>query len=222
MVSRIVPPSSELSKVIVSPAAAASMADRRVTSPAGGVALSSRESTTSDGPGPFVLVEHPPAARARASGMAKNIGRARFMNESPFPSDDHGRLSIQYRPTSGLFQIEPALPGGPHGGQYPYSLKSFMIEGMKNLRKTLLLALGVVLALSSVVAQQAPPAAVQAAPADKYALGQAIPVDPRITVGQLPNGLRYWIRENREPKNRAELRLVVKAGSVLEDKDQLG
>ncbi|MGZ5424842.1 MAG: insulinase family protein, partial [Candidatus Aminicenantales bacterium] len=93
---------------------------------------------------------------------------------------------------------------------------------MKNLRKTVLLALGVVLAFSSVVAQQAPPAAAQAAPADKYALGQTIPVDPRITVGQLPNGLRYWIRENREPKNRAELRLVVKAGSVLEDKDQLG
>ncbi len=97
-----------------------------------------------------------------------------------------------------------------------------MIEGMKNPRKTLLIALGVVLAFSSVVAQQVPPAAAQAAPADKYALGQTIPVDPRITVGQLPNGLRYWIRENREPKNRAELRLVVKAGSVLEDKDQLG
>ena len=37
-----------------------------------------------------------------------------------------------------------------------------------------------------------------------------------------PNGLRYWIRENREPKNRAELRLVVNAGSVLEDEDQRG
>jgi zinc protease len=94
-----------------------------------------------------------------------------------------------------------------------------MIEGMKNLRKTLLFSLFFVLALSSVVARQAAPAA---APADKFALGQTIPVDPRITVGQLSNGLRYWIRENREPKNRAELRLVVKAGSVLEDNDQLG
>jgi zinc protease len=63
--------------------------------------------------------------------------------------------------------------------------------------------------------------AVQAAPAT-YALDQKLPVDPRITVGRLPNGLRYWIRVNKEPRNRAELRLVVNAGSVLEDEDQRG
>jgi zinc protease len=49
-----------------------------------------------------------------------------------------------------------------------------------------------------------------------------LPVDPAVTVGTLPNGLRYYIRENAEPRARAELRLVVKAGSVLEDEDQLG
>jgi len=49
-----------------------------------------------------------------------------------------------------------------------------------------------------------------------------MPLDPRITVGQLRNGLRYWIRENRYPEKRAELRLVVRAGSLLEDDDQLG
>ena len=64
--------------------------------------------------------------------------------------------------------------------------------------------------------------AVAPVPAVPYTLDQKIPVDPRITVGQLPNGLRYWIRENREPKNRAELRLVINAGSVLEDEDQRG
>ena len=53
-------------------------------------------------------------------------------------------------------------------------------------------------------------------------LGQTIPVDPLITVGTLPNGLRYYVRENRLPQARAELRLVVKAGSVLEDEDQRG
>jgi zinc protease len=103
---------------------------------------------------------------------------------------------------------------------------------VKNLRKTLLLALFAVLALSPLAARpasriaaqdvvQAAPA-VQAPQADKYALDQTIPVDPRITVGKLANGFRYWIRENHEPKNRAELRLVVKAGSVLEDDDQRG
>jgi len=49
-----------------------------------------------------------------------------------------------------------------------------------------------------------------------------IPVDPKVTVGQFANGLRYYIRENRRPENRAELRLVVNAGSVQEDEDQLG
>jgi len=53
-------------------------------------------------------------------------------------------------------------------------------------------------------------------------LSQAVPVDPLITVGTLPNGLRYYIRANSQPRARAELRLVVNAGSVLEDEDQRG
>jgi zinc protease len=58
--------------------------------------------------------------------------------------------------------------------------------------------------------------------AKKALLDKNIPVDPKITVGQLANGLRYYVRENKKPENRAELRLVVNAGSVLEDDDQLG
>ena len=54
------------------------------------------------------------------------------------------------------------------------------------------------------------------------ALDSTVPVDPRITIGTLPNGLRYYVRANRAPRNRAELRLVVAAGSVLEDDDQRG
>ena len=53
-------------------------------------------------------------------------------------------------------------------------------------------------------------------------LGDVVPVDPQITVGTLPNGLRYYVRANRVPQGRAELRLVVNAGSVLEDEDQQG
>lgn len=51
---------------------------------------------------------------------------------------------------------------------------------------------------------------------------KALPVDPKITIGKLENGLTYYIRENQKPENRAELRLVVNAGSVLEDDDQRG
>ena len=49
-----------------------------------------------------------------------------------------------------------------------------------------------------------------------------LPVDPQITIGQLDNGLRYYIRANQRPEQRAELRLVVNAGSILEDDDQQG
>ena len=53
-------------------------------------------------------------------------------------------------------------------------------------------------------------------------LDESMPVGPSVTVGQLENGLRYYIRENDEPANRAEFMLVVKVGSVVEDEDQLG
>jgi zinc protease len=54
------------------------------------------------------------------------------------------------------------------------------------------------------------------------ALGDPMPVDAQVTRGQLPNGLRYYVRANKKPEKRAELRLVVKAGSILEDDDQQG
>ncbi len=53
-------------------------------------------------------------------------------------------------------------------------------------------------------------------------LSDPIPVGPQVQVGQLANGLTYYIQKNVRPQKRLELRLVVKAGSVLEDDDQLG
>src|SRR6266852_5139814 len=55
-----------------------------------------------------------------------------------------------------------------------------------------------------------------------YGISQQMPVDPEALVGTLPNGLRYYVRANGKPARRAELRLVVRAGSVLEDDDQQG
>src|SRR3982751_6491182 len=49
-----------------------------------------------------------------------------------------------------------------------------------------------------------------------------LPVDPKVTIGTLPNVIRYYIRKNTRPEKRAELRLVVNAGSILEDNDQRG
>ena len=49
-----------------------------------------------------------------------------------------------------------------------------------------------------------------------------VPTDPSIRIGTLSNGMKYYIRKNAKPENRVELRLAVKAGSILEDDDQLG
>jgi len=64
---------------------------------------------------------------------------------------------------------------------------------------------------------QAPATAAQSMP-----LTAPTPGDPEVAIGRLPNGLTYYVRANQKPERRAELRLVVKAGSVLEDDDQRG
>ena len=52
--------------------------------------------------------------------------------------------------------------------------------------------------------------------------GERLKTDPAITIGTFENGLKYYIKTNAKPEHRAELRLVVKAGSVLERDDQQG
>ncbi len=49
-----------------------------------------------------------------------------------------------------------------------------------------------------------------------------IPVDKDVRIGKLPNGMTYYIRRNKKPEKKVEMRLAVNAGSVLEDEDQLG
>ena len=49
-----------------------------------------------------------------------------------------------------------------------------------------------------------------------------IPIDPKIRIGQLENGLTYYIKYNQRPENKVELRLAVNTGSLMEDDDQLG
>jgi zinc protease len=59
-----------------------------------------------------------------------------------------------------------------------------------------------------------------------FALGAqgspTIPADPQVVTGTLANGLRYYIRQNSRPEGRAELRLAVNVGSLMEDADQRG
>ena len=53
-------------------------------------------------------------------------------------------------------------------------------------------------------------------------LNATLPIDPQVKVGKLENGLTYYIRKNEKPENKVELRLVINAGSILEDDDQQG
>ncbi len=56
----------------------------------------------------------------------------------------------------------------------------------------------------------------------QFKLSDPIPNDPKVSKGVLPNGLTYYVRANGTPKNRADLYLVVSAGSVEENDDQQG
>ena len=58
--------------------------------------------------------------------------------------------------------------------------------------------------------------------AQPFRLSDQIPFNPATSKGTLKNGMTYYVKANSTPKNRAELMLVVSAGSVLEDADQLG
>jgi zinc protease len=53
-------------------------------------------------------------------------------------------------------------------------------------------------------------------------LSSKLPFDPNSIHGTFANGLTYYVRTNHKPEKKVELRLVVKAGSILEDNSQLG
>jgi zinc protease len=61
-----------------------------------------------------------------------------------------------------------------------------------------------------------------AATAVRAADDKPVALDPRVLTGKLPNGLTYYVLPHGKPEKRAYLRLVVDAGSLVEDDDQQG
>ena len=51
---------------------------------------------------------------------------------------------------------------------------------------------------------------------------EEIPFDPEVIRGTLGNGLTYYVKGNREPRDRMQLSLAVRAGSVLEQEHERG
>ena len=93
---------------------------------------------------------------------------------------------------------------------------------MKFLNKSVLtLSVAVMLAVTGVsnaqtVVKSKSPAATKKRPS------VVIPLDPAVRIGKLPNGFTYYIRKNIEPKNRVQLYLANKIGSIMENDDQRG
>jgi zinc protease len=69
---------------------------------------------------------------------------------------------------------------------------------------------------------KAPAPTETAATTSSVNLDEQLAFDPKVETGVLDNGLTWFVEKNDEPKNRIELRLAVKAGSVYEDEDQQG
>ncbi len=61
-----------------------------------------------------------------------------------------------------------------------------------------------------------------APPAPAVVTSGPLPADPAVTIGTLPNGLRYYVRRNGRPEKRVAVWLAVKTGSLFEDDDQRG
>lgn len=53
-------------------------------------------------------------------------------------------------------------------------------------------------------------------------MDQPLPIDPQVRTGQLDNGLTYFIRHNEQPKDRAEIYIAQRVGSILEEENQRG
>ena len=53
-------------------------------------------------------------------------------------------------------------------------------------------------------------------------LTSTLSVDTSIRTGVLPNGMKFYIRKNSKPEQRAEFRIAVNAGSTSENDDQQG
>src|SRR5262245_31269463 len=101
-------------------------------------------------------------------------------------------------------------------------MMSIAFRPLRRAPARLLICLLVVAAARAPLAQAPTGRETTAASVATYPLSVDMPIDPEVLIGGLPNGLRFYVRPNPRPARQAELRLVVKAGAVLEDEDQRG
>lgn len=49
-----------------------------------------------------------------------------------------------------------------------------------------------------------------------------LPIDAKVRIGKLDNGLTYYIRHNAQPEKQADFYIAQKVGSILEEDNQRG
>ncbi|MGV3510210.1 MAG: M16 family metallopeptidase [Sphingobacteriaceae bacterium] len=84
-------------------------------------------------------------------------------------------------------------------------------------RFIILFLVGIALSFTATIKAQT-----KAKSAAKQVKEEILPLDTAIKTGKLANGFTYYIRRNTEPKNRAQLYLAIKVGSILENDNQRG
>lgn len=50
----------------------------------------------------------------------------------------------------------------------------------------------------------------------------SIPIDSKVRIGKLDNGLTYYILQNKTPENRAYFHFAQRVGSMQEEENQMG
>ena len=94
---------------------------------------------------------------------------------------------------------------------------------MKNIdKKVLALVVVVLLAFTGALNAQTAAKSKNPATTSKQNSADVIPLDPAVRTGKLPNGFTYYIRKNVEPRNRVQLYLANKIGSIMENDNQRG
>ena len=93
---------------------------------------------------------------------------------------------------------------------------------MFSTRRAAVLALALLTGTTIAAAPALSQAQRQPATSATWMRGEGLRVDPELTLGTLPNGLRYIIKRNRTPPGEASVRLRIDTGSLNEADDQRG
>src|SRR5262245_43368044 len=93
------------------------------------------------------------------------------------------------------------------------------------MKRLQLWSIAVLVTVAALAIAPRPEQAVAQAPATlppESPLDRTLPVDAAVKTRRLPNGIRYYVRQNGRPEKRVSMRLAVDAASIQEEDNQRG